>query len=138
MDSLFTLKTMKQFFILLVVFLALDMLWLLVIAKSFYAKHLGYLLAEKPNLTAALVFYLIFIAGMLVFVVQPALAAGSWQKALTLGIFFGLVTYSTYDLTNHATIRDWPLLVTLVDITWGCVLGALTATLGYLAIERLL
>jgi len=138
MDSLFTLITLKQFVILLVVFLALDMLWLLVIAKSFYAKHLGYLLAEKPNLTAALVFYLIFTAGMLVFVVQPALAAGSWQRALTLGIFFGLVTYSTYDLTNHATIRDWPLLITFVDIAWGCVLGALTATLGYLLIVRLL
>ncbi len=114
------------------------MAWLLVIAKSFYAKHLGYLLAEKPNLIAAFVFYLIFIAGMLFFVVQPALAAGSWQKALTTGVFFGLVTYATYDLTNHATIRDWPLIVSLVDIAWGCVLSALTATMGYLAIERLI
>lgn len=138
MDSLFSLKTLKQFSILLVIFLAIDMVWLLVIAKSFYAKYLGYLMADKPNLTAAFIFYLIFTAGILFFVVQPALAAGSWQKALTYGIFFGLVTYATYDLTNHATIRDWPLAVSLVDITWGCALSALTATLGYLAIERLL
>ena len=138
MDSLLTLKTFKQFVILLIIFLAIDMVWLLVVAKSFYAKHLGYLMAEKPNLTAAFIFYLIFTAGLLVFVVQPALAAGSLQKALTVGLFFGLVTYATYDLTNHATIRDWPLLITLVDMIWGCVISALTATLGYLAIDRLL
>jgi len=134
MDSLLTLKTVKQFLILLVIFLAIDMVWLLVVAKAFYARHLGYLMAQKPNLTAAFVFYLIFTAGLLFFVVQPALDAGSWQRALTVGLFFGLVTYATYDLTNHATIREWPLLITLVDITWGCVLSALTATLGYLAI----
>lgn len=138
MDSLLSLKTLKQFLILLVVFLAIDMVWLLVVAKSFYAKHLGYLMAEKPNLTAAFVFYLIFAAGLLFFVVQPALAEGSWQKALTSGLFFGLVTYATYDLTNHATVRDWPLQITIVDLTWGCVVSALTATLSYLAIDRLL
>ncbi len=138
MDSLLTMKTFKQFMILLVIFLAIDMVWLLVVAKSFYARHLGYLMAEKPNLTAAFVFYLIFTAGLLFFVVQPALAAASWQRALTVGLFFGLVTYATYDLTNHATVRDWPLLITLVDLTWGCVVSALTATLGYLAIGWLL
>lgn len=138
MDSLLTMKTFKQFLILLVIFLAIDMVWLLVVAKAFYAKHLGYLMAEKPNLSAAFVFYLIFTAGILFFVVQPAVAAGSWQRALISGLFFGLVTYATYDLTNHATIRDWPMLITIVDLTWGCVVSALTATLGYLAIGWLL
>jgi len=138
MDSLLTMKTFKQFFILLVIFLAIDMVWLLVVAKSFYAKHLGYLMAEKPNLTAAFVFYLIFTAGLLFFVVQPALAAGSWQRALTVGLFFGLVTYATYDLTNHATVRDWPLLITLVDITWGSFVTGLSSVIGYLLIVRLL
>ena len=138
MDNWLTLKTAKQFALLLVIFLTIDMVWLLILAKSFYARQLGYLMAEKPNLTAAFIFYLIFTAGLLFFVVQPALEAGSWQKALTSGLFFGLVTYATYDLTNLATVRDWPLLITIVDLTWGCVVSGTTALIGYLLIFRLL
>lgn len=138
MDSMITLKTVKQFFILLVVFLTLDMIWLLFIAKSFYAKHLGYLMAEKVNLTAAFVFYLIFTAGILVFVVQPAIAAGSCQKAIIYGLFFGLVTYAAYDLTNQATVRDWPLVITIVDMIWGSVVSGLSASIGYWLIVRFL
>jgi uncharacterized membrane protein len=112
-------------------FLALDALWLGLIARGFYQRHLGYLLADRPNWWAAGVFYLLFIAGLLVFAVMPGLQATSLRKALLLGAFFGLVTYATYDLTNHATVKNWPLAVTLVDMAWGAVLAASVAAIGY-------
>jgi uncharacterized membrane protein len=102
------------------VFFAVDMLWLGLLARGFYKKHLGYLLAPLPNWPAAIAFYLIFIAGILFFVVLPGLkqeAAG--MNLLLRAAFFGLVTYATYDLTNQATIKDWPVLVTVVDMIWG-------------------
>lgn len=105
-------------------FLAIDMVWLTSIAKDFYAQQIGFLMTPNPNLFAAVIFYLIFIAGLVTFVITPALTKKQWTHALLVGAFFGLVTYSTYDLTNLATVKDWPIIITLVDLTWGMVLSA--------------
>lgn len=121
----------KLYFIALPVFLAIDAVWLTLIAKSFYAKHIGYLMTKNPNLLAALIFYLIFIAGLIIFVITPALDKKMWTQALLAGAFFGLVTYATYDLTNLATIKDWPLLVTIVDLIWGMFVSAAVSTATY-------
>lgn len=121
----------KLYFIALPVFLAIDALWLTLIAKNFYAKHIGYLMAKNPNLLAALIFYLIFIAGLVVFVISPALDGKTWLQALWMGALFGLVTYATYDLTNLATIKNWPLLVTAVDLIWGILVSSLVSIITF-------
>jgi uncharacterized membrane protein len=113
-----------------VVFLALDGLWLGFFARTFYSKHLGYLMAEKPNWAAAGIFYLLYAIGLTVFVVIPAVDAGSTLEGLWRGGLFGLVAYATYDLTNHATVRDWPAIVTGVDLAWGTVLSASVAAIA--------
>ena len=117
----------------LVGFLAIDMLWLGVVARGFYRRQLGFLLADQVNWWAAFSFYLLFVAGVLVFAVAPALQAGSLSRALLLGGLLGLLTYGTYDLTNLATVKGWPLLVTLVDLAWGTALTAAVSGIGYLA-----
>ncbi len=98
----------------------LDGIWLGAVAPAFYKKHIGYIMAEKPQWLAAGAFYIIFILGLTVFVIYPA-----WQDNLSIpkialrGALFGLVTYATYDLTNQATIKNWPAIVTIVDLLWG-------------------
>lgn len=123
----------KIYLAMLACFFAVDLIWLGVIARGFYQQHLGYLLRPSPNWPVAIVFYLIYITGILVFVVNPALQAESWRKALLMGAFFGFVTYATYDLTNHATVKDWPWIVSVIDIIWGTVLCTIVAYAGYLA-----
>lgn len=107
------------------------MVWLTLVAKDFYAKQIGYLMAKNPNLIAALIFYLIFIAGLVFFVITPALDKKLWMHALLAGAFFGLITYATYDLTNLATVKDWPLVITFVDLIWGIVLSASVSIITY-------
>jgi len=131
-------QTILLYLITLAIFFAIDMVWLSVVAKTFYRKHLGYLMAPKVVWPAAILFYLLFIAGLVVFAVRPGLAAGAPLKALLLGAFLGLVAYSTYDLTNQATIKDWPALVTIVDLVWGTTLGGLVAWLSAVAGRGLL
>lgn len=116
----------------LAVFFVIDMIWLGVVAKGFYRKHLGTMLSPKVNWGAALLFYLLFIVGLIVFVIRPALAAGEPLKALLLGAFFGLISYATYDLSNLATLKDWPIIVTVVDLVWGTTLGGLVSLAGTL------
>lgn len=112
-------------------FLAIDIVWLAVVARGFYRDKLGFLLSDQVNWWAAIAFYLLFVAGLLVFVVVPALETSSLRRALLLGAFFGLVTYATYDLTNHATVKNWPWIVTVVDLAWGTVLAASVSCVGY-------
>jgi uncharacterized membrane protein len=126
---------LKLYVSVLVAFLAIDMVWLAVVARGFYRRQLGFLLSDQPNWWAAIAFYLLFVVGLLVFAVVPASEAGSLRKALLLGGFFGLVAYATYDLTNLATVKNWPWIVTLVDMAWGTVLGTSVSCLGYL-VER--
>ena len=135
MNLSITWADVRNYGVTLAVFLAIDMVWLTVIAKRLYAEKLGYLMAPKANLLAAFLFYLLFIVGLMVFVVNPALAAGSWAHALLGGLLFGLVTYATYDLTNLATLKDWPLLITVVDLAWGSFVSGVTALLGFLLIR---
>ena len=118
----------KLYAIALPVFFALDMIWLGLIARNFYAKELGLLMRGDINWTAAIIFYLLFIVGLVLFVIAPAVDRGAWTYALLFGALFGLITYATYDLSNLATLKDWPLLVTIVDMIWGAVLAASVST----------
>lgn len=127
----------KLYLIVLPVFLGIDMIWLTLIAKNFYAQQIGYLMAKKPNLIAALIFYLIFIAGLIIFVISPALEKKEWSSALFMGAFFGLITYATYDLTNLATIKNWPLVITIVDLIWGMVLSASVSVISYFIASKI-
>lgn len=123
----------KLFLATLAAFLAIDLIWLGFVARSLYNRHLGFLLSPSPNWPAAILFYLLFVVGLLVFVVVPGLQANALGRTLGLAAFFGLVTYATYDLTNLATVKDWPLIITVVDLAWGATLSTLVAGIGFLA-----
>lgn len=127
----------KLFAIALPVFFAIDMVWLGLVAKGFYRAQIGTLMKTDVNWTAAIIFYLIFIAGLVVFVISPAVEKGSWTHALLFGALFGLVCYATYDLTNLAVAKDWPLLVTIVDLAWGAVLAASVSTVTYFIASKI-
>jgi uncharacterized membrane protein len=123
----------KLYVATLVAFFAIDLVWLGLVARTFYRKYLGSLMAPQVNWPAALIFYLLFVAGLVVFAVLPGLDAGSLKATLLRAALFGLVSYATYDLTNLATLRDWPLLVTVVDMAWGTVLSVAVSWAGYMA-----
>lgn len=125
------LNNLKLYIAMLAVFFAIDMLWLGLVARGFYRKHLGYLMAPATNWTAAVLFYFLFVFGILFFVVLPGMESGSLKVTLLRAALFGLITYATYDLTNLATLKDWPVLLTIVDITWGVVLSVLVSLAGY-------
>lgn len=114
----------------------IDAAWLSVVANKFYKSQLGPLLLEKPNMIAAVLFYVVFVVGVVVFAVMPAVAAGNWKLALGLGALLGLVTYATYDLTNLATLKNFPVKVVIVDLIWGVVLTGTVATLTYFVVDR--
>lgn len=115
-----------RFPVVLATFLILDSAWLGWVAPRFYQAQIGFLLRDTPNWYAAGLFYLLFIAGLTVFVVMPAVSQNAIWTGVARGAFFGLVTYATYDLTNHATLRGWPLVVTVVDLVWGTFICAVT------------
>ena len=115
-----------------VVFFAIDIVWLGVISKKFYRDQLGAVMSPKVNWTAAIIFYLIFIFGIVFFVIYPAVAGDNITMAIGYGALFGFIAYATYDLTNLATIKGWPTLVTVVDLVWGSFLSASTSTLVFL------
>jgi uncharacterized membrane protein len=125
----------KIILVSLVVFFAIDMLWLGLIAKNLYSKYLGYLMAPQVKWVAAIIFYLVFIIGLAFFVIEPALVKNSLMFALFAGLLFGFVTYATYDLTNLATIKDWPFLITVVDLIWGSFLGGAVSTITFLILR---
>jgi len=122
----------KMYIIAFIIFLAIDAIWLGLVAPKFYKAQIGHLMAEKPNLVAALVFYLVFIVGVVYFVINPAIEAQSISKVIVSGLLFGFITYATYDLTNLATLKDWPLLVTGIDLAWGSFLSTTIGVLTYL------
>lgn len=127
----------KRFCITLPVFFAIDMLWLVVIARGFYLEQIGTLLKPDVNWWAAILFYLIFIGGMLYFVISPALEKRSARHAAVAGAIFGFVTYATFDLTSLALIRDWPVLLTVVDMAWGTVLSASVSLISFSIARKL-
>lgn len=112
-------------------FLAIDMVWLGVAARKFYQAQIGFLLNPQTNWFAAGLFYLIFIAGLIIFAVMPGVQANSPLRTLLYGALFGLVTYATYDLTNLATLKGWPVVLAVVDITWGMILAASVSAISY-------
>lgn len=119
------------YLITLVVFFVIDIIWLGLVAKDFYQKQIGFLMRDKTNWPAAVIFYFIFIVGLVFFVINPALESESLLEALLRGAFFGFIAYSTYDLTNLATLAKWPLKVTIVDLIWGTVLGGSVSAVSY-------
>jgi uncharacterized membrane protein len=125
------MKLIYIYLLTLPVFFGIDMLWLGVVAKGFYRDNLGHLLRPDVNWAAALIFYLLYIAGILVFATLPALEKHSLRQAIIMGALFGFFCYATYDLTNLATLKDWPLKVVVVDILWGMVLTASVAAAGF-------
>ena len=129
-------KLWQTYGVSLVAFLALDALWLGIVARGFYRDQLGTLLTPDVRWGAALLFYLLFVAGILVFAVLPAVERSSIGRALLLGGFFGVVTYAAYDLTNLATLRDFPATVAAVDMVWGGVLTATVSAVGFLFASR--
>ena len=120
-----------------VVFLGLDAAWLSQVALGLYRRELGGLLLDQPNLPIAGVFYLLFVAGIVLLVVQPAAANGDWFAALWMGAVLGLVAYGTYDITNLSTLRGWSLTIAVIDLAWGIVLTATASIAGYFALSVL-
>jgi uncharacterized membrane protein len=128
----------KLYITALIVFFAIDMVWLGVVAKDFYRAQIGHLMKPDVNWIAAIIFYLIFITGLVVFVITPAIEKGQWTHALLFGALFGFVCYATYDLTNLAVTKDWPILVTIVDLAWGAVLASSVSTVTYFIISKII
>lgn len=122
---------LKLYALTVPVFFMIDLIWLGVIAKGFYQKNLSFILSPQVKWPAAIIFYLLFIAGILIFAVVPALNKDSWQHAMLYGALFGFFTYMTYELTNLALLKDWPLNIVVVDIIWGVVLCTAVASVGY-------
>lgn len=120
----------------LVVFLVIDSLWLGVIADDFYRERLASFMTGPVKVPAAVAFYLLYVVGIVVFAIAPALGTEAWRTALLRGALFGLIAYATFELTNLAILPGWPLAVVLVDMVWGAVLTGSTATLGFLITRR--
>lgn len=118
-----------------IVLVVLDMLWLGVLAHPMYQQGIGHLMAEKPKLGVAVLFYLLYALGIVIFAVSPQRNSASWTTTLAMGALFGFFAYATYDLTNLATLRDWPLRLTLIDIGWGTVVSAAAAAGGKAALN---
>jgi uncharacterized membrane protein len=123
---------LKLFIIAFIVFFAIDIVWLGVIAKNLYRDAIGHLMSARPNWTAAIIFYILYIIFLVIFVMLPAINQGSLSHAMLYGALFGFITYATYDLTNLATLKDWPLYLTFIDIGWGTLLGFSVSTLTYI------
>jgi uncharacterized membrane protein len=118
-------------------FVAADMVWLGTMAPRFYKPTLADIAISGVNLPPAIVFYAVYPIGLVIFAINPALKSASLVDAVTYGALFGFFTYATYDLTNHATLRNWTLQLTLVDIAWGTILGAMTSLVSFLTVGKL-
>jgi uncharacterized membrane protein len=116
-------------------FFVLDMLWLTKIAKRFYMANLGKMLLEKPRKGTAAGFYLLYVAGVVFFAIVPAVSQDSMAVAFGYGSLLGLMAYSTYDMTNYATLRNWPIIISVVDVCWGTLLTGMTAMAGFLGVK---
>nr|WP_315489101.1 DUF2177 family protein [uncultured Rhodoferax sp.] len=118
-----------------VVMVALDMLWLGLIAKPLYQQGIGHLMTDTPNVPVAVLFYLLYALGVVIFAVSPQTGGADWTKTITMASLFGFFAYATYDLTNLATLRDWPWSLALIDILWGTFVSAMAAAGGKAAMD---
>lgn len=126
-------KYAASFGAMALIMVTLDVLWIGVIAKPLYQQGIGHLMAQKPRLDAAALFYIVYAAGLLVFAVIPGSESSNWQIPLMRGALFGFFAYATYDLSNLATLREWPIGLSALDMTWGCGASATAAVGGHLA-----
>ena len=131
------LKLLATYITTTLVMVVIDMVWLGFIAKPMYQAGIGHLMAEKPNIAAAISFYALFPVGLMIFAILPESANSEWQRTALLGALFGFFTYATYDLTNLATLKSYPLQLALIDILWGSLVSAVAATAGKLVLNRL-
>jgi uncharacterized membrane protein len=131
------MKFLTHYLITFIVFFAIDIVWLTLIARKLYARYLGYIMATNVNWIAAVLFYLLFIVGLLVFVIEPALVKPDLAQLIFRAALFGLITYATYDLTNLATLKDWPLNITIIDLLWGTSLSTLVSVISVWLIGKL-
>ncbi len=131
------LRYVKLYLITLVAFFAIDLVWLVLVAQRFYSAQIGFLMAPQPNWPVAILFYLLFIFGILFFVVVPGLKEKTFGPTLIRAALFGLITYATYDLTNLATLKDWPAIVTVVDLIWGTTISVGVSAVSLFAGRRL-
>ncbi len=122
---------LKLYALTIPVFFLIDMIWLGSLAKKFYGDNIGHLLSEKVNRKAAILFYIIYIVGIIYYSVAPNIESGDWQDALLQGSTFGFFTYATYDLTNLATLKNWSIKVVIVDIAWGMILCGTVAAISF-------
>jgi uncharacterized membrane protein len=127
------MKMLIVYVVTLVVFFGVDFVWLGIMGNAFYRPAMGDMAMSGFRLAPGIIFYLLYAVGVVVFVVRPALAAQSFGMAAAYGVLFGLVGYGVYDLTNQATLKTWPVSLTLVDMTWGALLTGVAASAGYAA-----
>jgi uncharacterized membrane protein len=113
------------------VFMAIDFIWLTAMANRLYKPYLGDIMADDFRPLPAVLFYLLFVLGLVFFAVRPAIASGDWKTALLQGAAFGFFCYATYDLTNQATLRTWSSVITIADMIWGTVLSGVAAAIGF-------
>lgn len=132
---MYYLKIFISYLLTVIVFFAIDLVWLGLIAKNIYQKYLGELLSERVNWSAAIIFYLIFIVGIFIFVIIPSVEKQSLLRAVILGAVFGFITYATYDLTNYATLKGFPLTIVFIDLAWGAVLTSMVSVAGYFIMQ---
>ena len=125
-------EALIAYFSTLITILVIDGIWLAFVARNFYSKYIGSLMSKSPNLAAAALFYLLYALGLMVLVILPAVKGDtSFIKVFLFGALLGLVAYGTYDLTNLATIKDWPIVVTLVDILWGTLYTGVVSIIAF-------
>ena len=127
----------KLYLVALLIFLVIDMVWLGLIAKNFYRQHISHLMKASVNWLAAGIFYPLFIIGLVLFVISPAIKNNSYWQAIVFGALFGMIAYAAYDLTNLATLKGWPVLMTIIDISWGAVLSASVSVITYLVFKTI-
>ena len=125
----------KQFFVTALIFFAVDIFWLGIVAKKLYRHYIGHLMADQVFIGPAVIFYCFFIVGLIYFVINPALLKESFKYAIFTGMFFGFITYATYDLTNLATLKNWPIAITIIDIAWGTSLTGVVSGISYLILK---
>jgi uncharacterized membrane protein len=128
---------LKIYGVAFIAFIAIDLVWLGFVASNLYKKYLGFIMRPCPDWAVAIIFYLLYLTGLVFFVIHPAIEKQSWKYALFAGMFFGLITYSTYDLTNLATLKDWPAIITVIDLIWGITLGGLVSLVTWWIVMKI-
>ncbi|MEK9726478.1 MAG: DUF2177 family protein [Candidatus Margulisiibacteriota bacterium] len=131
------MRIFLKFIISVIVFLGIDLLWLGIIARKIYVHHMGHLLRTPPNWPVAFLFYGLFVVGLMIFAIIPAVESKNLPQALKLGALYGFFTYMTYDLTNWAVLKDWPSGIVVIDIIWGTVLAMSVAGISTLIILKI-